>query len=151
MLITSIAVTRSDIGYANLYRETAEKFFEDYQDPIYIEKKSPYPSIWFTGHWGWQYYLEKNGARPLPYIPVEQSGTLLGDLILTSKLASSHKVHPSLAPLLTKKGEVVPEKNELIRTMNDKARAGFYSDSWGPLPFTFSNAPLESFAVYQVE
>ncbi|MDX1386083.1 MAG: glycosyltransferase family 39 protein [bacterium] len=151
MLTLSLLVAQSDFGYANIYRETAEKLFNDVSDPNFIEKKSPYPRIWFTGHWGWQYYLESYGAKPLPYVPLENTGALVGDLILTSKLASSHKIHPTVTPLLKRKGYLFPQKDVLFRTMNDQGRAGFYSDSWGPLPFTVSNAPLERFAVYEIE
>lgn len=151
MLILSVLVAQSDFGYANIYRETAEKLFSDENDPNFIEKQSPYPTVWFTGHWGWQYYLEKHGAKPLPYIPFEKSGALLGDLILTSKLASAHNIHPTFNTLLKRQGFLSPKKNYIIRTMNNVGRAGFYSDSWGPLPFTISDAPLERFAVYEVK
>jgi hypothetical protein len=35
--------------------------------------------------------------------------------------------------------------------MNDETHAGFYSDGWGLLPYSFSTVPLETFKIYQVE
>ena len=37
-----------------------------------------------------------------------------------------------------------------IRLMNRSAHAGFYSSSWGLLPYTFSRAPVEEITVQQV-
>src|SRR5207253_5994518 len=37
-----------------------------------------------------------------------------------------------------------------IRLMNRAAHAGFYSSGWGLLPFSFSRAPMEEIATYQV-
>jgi hypothetical protein len=142
MLGLSLWIAASDFDWANSYRERAN---------LIAEKNEKNRKIWFTGHWGWQYYLEKIGALPLPTDISPKEGPKDDDLFVTDKNATAQPLPNYLFPYL-KLLEFTPfESHWSIRTMSPQARAGFYSNSFGPLPYTISRVPPEYFATYQVE
>jgi len=150
MLLISVLVAHSDFRYANAYRDTVRGIFIDPENPNFLGGVSPKPKVWFTGHWGWQYYLERFGASPLPYIPYDQGSVLPGDFILTPFYASAHPIHPTIKQELTQIDEFTPKSQYLFNTMNGKGRAGFYSNHWGPLPYSITSVPSEFFKIFQV-
>jgi len=110
-----------------------------------LEKKlSGYPNtIWFQGHWGFQYYMEAIGAHPMNF-----SGMVLkaGDVVvvpdnntLTTRLPKQdyRLLHTIQIPV-----------NAPVSTMNNSVGAGFYSSVWGILPFVFHPVPAETYRIY---
>lgn len=105
-------------------------------------------TVWFLGHWGFQYYMQAWGARPadaLRLAPVE------GDL-LAEALNNSHNFQLDVPADAV---EVV-ERLALpvfpwLGTMRIELHAGFYSDQWGALPYGFGNAPPEQYDVVAVK
>jgi hypothetical protein len=100
--------------------------------------------VWFQGHWGFQYYAERLGALALDALEprVER-----GDAIVKPR-------HNSY--LFELEGRFVgqPQRRVLpvprwISTMNPAAGAGFYSATFGLLPFAFAGAQPEVYLVYR--
>jgi tetratricopeptide (TPR) repeat protein len=139
-IFVALLVTWADYGLANSARSAVEKIYASYQ-------KGP-GTLWFQGHWGFQYYMELRGA----------------------KIAGSRKFRPATDDIL-----IVPENNygtfpvppdkivslreaiELpsvcrwLTTMNRFGGAGFYGDVWGILPFVIGATLPERYNILQIE
>jgi hypothetical protein len=131
-LALCLAGAQADIRLANSAKTAAEK--------ISREKRSG--NIWFSGHWGFQYYMEARGAKP---IDIKHQSFQLGDTIVTPMNASNR--------FLTRpRIESADQSFEVpvcgwISTMQADCGAGFYADLWGPLPFVLGPVPAERYQV----
>jgi len=99
--------------------------------------------VWFQGHWGLQYYLQKAGAQPVDF---SRSVLSPGDiLILPSNNSNIIIPEPQDANLV-----MTPEftADSWLSTVNDTTGVGFYGE--GLLPFLFGPVAAEKYAVYQV-
>ncbi len=125
----------------------------------------PRDSSYFFGDWGFKYYLEKAGFRPLDE---ERAGLKKGDFVagfLFSARSSikrgsivervplgflrSRKIEDA-DPILELTSYAVA-KNEIPLSITNKAvHAGFHSSNHGILPFVFSNSPAVIVAVWIV-
>ena len=100
-------------------------------------------TVWFQGHWGFQYYAERLGFRALDF---RHPAVQVGELII--------KPDGITNPIELPQGTVMPtlelsfDGPSALGTMNLPLGAGFYSDVWGPLPFTFGAVPPERYRVY---
>jgi 4-amino-4-deoxy-L-arabinose transferase-like glycosyltransferase len=100
----------------------------------------------FEGHWGFQYYMEEWGAKPLEHDPltltpgqavvVPLGNTCIFDLPY-DRVDTLSVDHP------------VPAKWLSIQSV--RAGAGYYSDISGPAPFVFGPAFPESYWVFRVK
>jgi hypothetical protein len=128
-----VCVAHADIRLANSARTAAER--------IAPEKREKH--TWFSGHWGFQYYMEARGAKP---IDVRRSADIhRGDTIVTPMNASNRIKFGA-------RGAYIDESFEVpvcswLTTMRAECGAGFYSDLWGPLPFVFGPTPPEQYEV----
>ncbi len=103
------------------------------------------PTVWFQGHWGFQYYAEQAGLRPLDF---GSSSIQPGDLII-SPVGNTNvqELNPrAVEPVSAFRWAPLP----WLTTMSGPLGAGFYSDLWGPLPFAFGEVPAEEYRVYRV-
>jgi hypothetical protein len=98
--------------------------------------------LWFQGHWGFQYYLQKEGDSPLdlPHLHLTQ-----GDYIAIP--SANANVYPLTEPVAELKTFMVPIRGSLS-TMNGETGAGFYASAWGPLPFAFGKVPPQMVTVF---
>lgn len=104
----------------------------------------PY-SVWFQGHWGFQYYMENIGARPLDF----HTGVLnTGDIIVIPMNGGNIR-WTSAGPLI-QVATFQLTSHPWIATMQNSAGAGFYSDRWGMLPFVVGSTPNENFRIVLV-
>jgi 4-amino-4-deoxy-L-arabinose transferase-like glycosyltransferase len=131
-LALSLCVAWADITLANSAKIAAER--------IAPEKRSG--RTWFSGHWGFQYYMQARGAKP---IDSKHQDFRLGDTVVTPMNASNRLLpRPRVASR--------DESFELpvcswVTTMQADCGAGFYADIWGPLPFVFGPVPSERYQV----
>lgn len=101
-------------------------------------QKNAGETMWFEGHWGFQYYLEKTGARAVDYERIQITPR---DILLIP---------------LNNIRVVFPDRNQmdLIATLSvpgpfgltvhhGALGAGFHSDYWGPLPLSLGRVPPE--------
>ncbi len=131
-LALSLLVAHADTALANSARTAAER--------IAAEKRDG--RTWFSGHWGFQYYMEARGAKP---IDMTHPDFRVGDTVVTPMNASNRiKIRRTAAS--------IDESFDLpvcswLTTMRVECGAGFYSDLWGPLPFVFGPVPPEHYEV----
>ncbi len=135
-LLIALLVARADYRLADSAR-TAASFM--------TQKLGVAPgAIWFEGHWGFQHYMEKLGAKALDRHDLHLSSN---DLIVVP----THNSY--LFPLPEDQVEPWSEHeftaSKWLSTMS--AGAGYYSDGWGPLPYVFCPAPAEQYVVFRVK
>jgi hypothetical protein len=131
-LVLSLCVAYADIRLANSARTAAAK--------ISPEKRNG--RTWFSGHWGFQYYMEARGAKP---IDVNNQDFRLGDTVVTP-MNGTNRFLTRARISTTDQSFEVPVCSWLT-TMRAECGAGFYSDLWGPLPFVFGPVPAERYQV----
>lgn len=102
----------------------------------------PKGTIWFQGHWGFQYYAQENGWRAFD---TKQPAARSGDLIVLPFNNTNLVAIPpeTVERLFTLELPVLPS----VSTMNQAVGAGFYSDKRGPLPFAFGSVPVEKYYI----
>ena len=102
--------------------------------------------ISIAGHWGFQYYLQSIGARPLDEAHIELAPD---DLLAVQQINTSGlKIAPEL--LVLREAFSLPDFPGLA-TMNFAVGGGFYSHAMGPLPFAFGPVPPEWFFLYDLK
>jgi len=92
-------------------------------------------TLWFQGHWGFQYYMEAVGARPLDRLAPQARP---GDFVVVPSDNPAIWNLPVAAIRLV--GNVDFEFSPGLSTMQAAAGSGFYSSIIGPLPFAFGPA-----------
>jgi 4-amino-4-deoxy-L-arabinose transferase-like glycosyltransferase len=131
----AVWVTRSDFLLTAAVRRCAEQICARYGRET--------GTLWFQGHWGFQYYMQSFGASALD---VKHSPLRPGDdLVVPSNNTNLLPPNPERAELL----EVLTVPGpRWLTTWNTATGAGFYASVWGPLPFAFGRVPPEGASVY---
>lgn len=135
-LLVSVALGDVDARFAGAQKEAAAAAVR--------LPRAPGARLWFTGHWGLQYYLEAAGAtgldrsrggwdqvapHDLVVVPATNANLLMPRRRLVGRTA------------VTSVGCFIPLR--LMRT----GSAGFYSSTFGFLPYALSRAPLDTFSL----
>jgi 4-amino-4-deoxy-L-arabinose transferase-like glycosyltransferase len=132
-------VAHADLVLANAARLGAEQ--------TYARFAQGQGTLWFEGHWGFQYYLEKLGPQARAVVS-EQSKPHQGDFLAVpmnntnADPPESTQIHPWRA--------LVVNGPLWLTTHSKDVGAGFYASVWGPLPFAFGQVPPERVLVYVV-
>jgi hypothetical protein len=131
--LTSL-IAASDWWYADVYRDQARE----------IRAALPRdPTVWFTGHWGWQWYAKQNGMRQANAVGEEQPA--VGDHVVTPR-----NVSPTSAgsgALILERCTPVP-RTSFLHSFAVR-EAGFYSSDLETLPWALSREPIEEFCIYR--
>lgn len=136
--LIAIAVTVADTYLANSGREAARVVAARHPD-------SNENGRWFQGHWGFQYYMQKAGWRPIDFARAE---TKRGDWIVTP----CNNVKILMLP-----PEYVLESEELsfstlswLTTLHPDTGGAFHANQLGPLPFYFGTIPQEIYLIQRL-
>jgi 4-amino-4-deoxy-L-arabinose transferase-like glycosyltransferase len=131
--VLALLVTRADYLFAKAVRQSAQETSAKYGNE----------TLWFQGHWGFQYYMEQLGATPLDFA---RSPLKRGDHFALP-VNNTNLLPPK--PEMAKALEIfsVPGPR-LLATMNQASGAGFYASVWGPLPFAFGRVTPEQVCVF---
>jgi len=132
----ALAVSWSDYQLANSVRATTGEISRKFHQ---LDVR-----VWFEGHWGFQYYMQKHGFTPLD---IKENNVAAGDLVILPLNNTNRYLNPKLFTLVEKLDR---EACSWLATMNKFIRAGFYSDIWGPLPFVWGTVPQETYLIYRV-
>jgi hypothetical protein len=131
--VLSIWVTSADTRLANLAREAAHS--------LQWQTSNEDGMLWYEGHWGFQYYMERLGALP---VDAQNYQIRPGDRVAVPE----NNIHFAGLPqnISFQKEAVLEFPNpSLASTISWQLGAGFYSSYWGPLPFTFGRVPPEQY------
>ncbi len=127
----SLWITAGDATFANSARQAA--------DMIHDQTAGQSGTLWFAGHWGFQYYMQLHGTQPY-----DQKTNLSkpGEILIMPGNNSNLFEVPS--DLITHVIELPMPRG--VTTSNGTSGAGFYSSVWGPLPFAFGPVPPERYS-----
>lgn len=135
--MVSLIVASGDTALASSQRRAAEMSLQ--------KSGTRTGSLWFEGHWGFQYYMERDGAKPLN---MEDPKAGAGDYVVLPHSNVNLKAVPALDIATKQDFELNPEG--WASTIDPWHRAGFYSSYWGPLPYYVGRPPAERYTIVQL-
>ncbi len=98
--------------------------------------------LWFQGHWGFQYYMQKNGASALDLQHLQL--TEGDDIAMPSHNSNVYTLKEPVAELET----ISVPVSGWLSTMNKDTKAGFHASLWGSLPFAFGPIPPQTVTIF---
>jgi hypothetical protein len=131
--VLSIWVTGADARLANLAREAAQS--------IRGRTSNEVGTLWYEGHWGFQYYMAQLGALP---VDAQDFQIRAGDLVAVPENNLRFAGFPPDMPFQKEAVLELPNPTRAA-VLSGQLGAGFYSSYWGPLPFAFGPAPPERY------
>jgi hypothetical protein len=133
--ILSLVISLADYRLADAGRTAAEEIQRKFASRTA-------KTIWFQGHWGFQYYAQANGFRPLD---VKDPQTKVGDILVLPSNNTNLRGLPEnkVDRIATVEVPVTP----FVTTMSRAVGAGFYADLDRPLPFAFGAVPPEEYYI----
>ena len=133
----ALAVTTADYRLANAARRAALEIHDAFRN----EKGT----VWFQGHWGFQYYMERAGDQPSDFTNYRVA---TGDIVLIpANNTNTTPLSPnSAAPVR----EFRYPTGGSVATMNRSAGAGFYWDGRGALPYAIAVGADETYGAFRV-
>jgi hypothetical protein len=137
-LLVGVLIVRADAVFAGLGRRAAAELVA----PAVARGEH----VWILGHWGFQWYAERAGAQAFGSPPPAPPA---GDLVITAAqgLNDLWRFLPPRRRLVTTLADATPGG----RVMSRPACAGFFSNAWGYLPWSFGTAEIDRFEVWRVE
>jgi hypothetical protein len=135
--ILSFWISASDAAWANSQRQAA--------DLLYRQTRGEHGTVYFAGHWGFQYYMQSLG-----FVPADEENSPFqeGDLLIVP-IDSVEIAHPRGFDVVRQPPlELLSGRH--ASTMCSDLGAGFYSSYWGPLPFVFGKIPEESYYIFRL-
>ncbi|UCF36928.1 MAG: glycosyltransferase family 39 protein [Acidobacteriota bacterium] len=140
-VLYALPISWADYRFAETYKVVAARLVDQYESAGH--------RVWYAGEWGFRYYFEKNGARPLPRTSTEAAS---GDILIKPYVAMPWVTlydGEGYSKLLEQQ---VLQESFPLRVLDFSSHAGFYSTGWGLLPFSISTgAPWEWFNVYRIQ
>lgn len=125
----SLVVTYSDYRQANTGREAASHFRKRFSHRN--------ATVWFQSHWGFQWYMQKWGAKPFNKMTAIQPGSFM--------VVPSNNADPT--PIAKESAIPVEEfrlpVTSFVATFAPGTGAGFYSSVRGPVPWVVVRVPPE--------
>lgn len=149
--IYALPISYADYQFAQVYRQTAEEIRREYQQGRAAKADQPYfPAVWFTGEWGFRYYMAKSRAQILPRTA---TGPRPGDLIVKPYIASPWVTLYDSGEYTDLVEQRYAPSHYRLRILDFNSRAGFYSTGWGLLPFSIARRGerWEWFNVFRVK
>ena len=132
----SVLVAAADYSLASSARAAARE--------LAVECPSSTNTLWFQGHGGFQFYLEKSGAFPVDF---SRSVLAPGEIMIVPS-NNSNLVTPDASDVETM-ATLEFETCPWLSTVSATTGAGFYG-AGGFLPFIFGPVPAETYFVCRV-
>jgi 4-amino-4-deoxy-L-arabinose transferase-like glycosyltransferase len=132
----SLRLAEADARLAATNRLAAEQ--------LWVQYHKPGNTVWFEGHWGFQFYLEKQGGKA---IDLNDPKKARGDILIIPANASNLYAPPMDLVQLVAKVDYLPDA--YCSTMNQLAGAGFYASVHGPLPFVMGRLEPDLFYIFE--
>jgi 4-amino-4-deoxy-L-arabinose transferase-like glycosyltransferase len=132
--LVCMMVTWADFSLAETARTAAQEIGRTYG--------SSAKPLWFQGHWGFQYYMEKNGGTAYDR---KKTSIQPGDIMVMPE--NNTNAFPEIMAQGTPLQVLQFTPARFLTTMNFSAGAGYYSSGFGPIPFLVDKAPEERYHV----
>jgi hypothetical protein len=137
----SLALCWADFRFANSMRDGASEI----QD-VARQRLTPSAKLWFQGHWGFQYYMEKAGGLVMDRSRLECNP---GDIVA---IPMTNNYGNCLFPgdLIEHEATIIVPASRWLATMHMLMGAGYYANRIGPLPFAFGPVTIEEYQLFRV-
>jgi hypothetical protein len=110
-----------------------------------LRYQRPGHTLWFEGHWGFQYYMEQRGAQALDsHLALPRPGDTV---VVPSEAANTFDISTNLVRLVD---TMEYQSGRYLATMNQGLSAGFYAATAGPFPFSAGDVEPERYYVFEV-
>jgi len=136
-VLLGVLIVHADAAFADLGRRAATEFIS--------AQTAKGERVWFAGHWGFQWYAERAGAKVLVQ---HGPGPRPGDLIVSSQNALGGIIDLFEPRTLV---SVLADERPGGRIMSRQDGAGFYSNAWGYLPWTWSDSVLDRYTLWRMD
>lgn len=134
----SLWITKADSDWANSARQAAEIIHE--------QSRNESGTTWFEGHWGFQYYMQLWGAKPMDFVKAQ---TKAEDIVVVPEINATSFPMPSLQ-FVAASGLLNLNLQQPVFTMRWRKGAGFYSSFYGFLPFAFAGPSAEQYYILRL-
>ena len=135
-LVLSLWITGGDTALANSARNAAVE--------IHNRAANEGKRVLFTGHWGFQYYMQNLGGVPVD--PLQVEATILDIVVIPHNNSNADIGLHASGPDAT----ITTKMHAYVTTMGGDVGAGFYSSIWGQLPYAFAPVPDETYELVPV-
>ncbi len=137
--ILSVLVAYADYIYADSYRDFAKTYAK--------HVKEDGTKTWFRGHWGFQYYMEREGFTYLGLNDKPQKG----DMIILPFICNHELLPESLKKGLEYKGITRYGMAYPFRIVSLDGSINSFYYRIGTIPYGISSEPFETFEAWQVK
>ena len=137
--VIAMWIAWGDAGWAASAKKAA--------DVIHQRTQGEAGTVWFAGHWGFQYYMQAYGAQPVDISNFSSSFHADDFVVLPKNNTNLFEI----APEFIASREVI--ELPMLRgaaTMCPELGAGFYSSVWGPLPFAIGPVTPEHYTLLRL-
>ena len=131
--LVSFWLAKADADWANSAENAAAVVYQQSQ-------KQP-GTVWFQGHWGFQYYMQLLGFQPVDFLRTDMQR---GDLLVVPENNADAYILPN-SQLVASTNLLQINLPQPVSTMRWRNGAGFYSSFYGPLPFAFGRSDSERY------
>lgn len=135
-LLLGAAILRADQVFAEVARTGVRRLVR----PELLQGRT----LWYDGHWGFHWYAEEAGARPWT---ATLSQPRPGDLILTNAVRSAPADEDAYRALVHL--DRYEDRTPGGRVMSWAAGAGFFSNAWGYLPWSWGDDLIDAIDLWQ--
>ena len=132
--LIAVATTHADFIWAGTARVAAKEITTKY---------NKLGNVWFQGHWGFQFYMEKLGAKPVNFRgdDIQPGDFVIIPLNNTNLEQLNHQFN--LVEVLDFSSD------SFFVTMNLEHNAGFYASVWGAMPYVVEKNSIERYLIYR--
>lgn len=136
--VLAMAVAYADYTQANVFRSAAYQLSKDFGGPNH--------TLWYQGHWGFQYYMDKVGGKHTRTTGIDVSD---GDFFVSPFYNTAmHNLHSGI---VRNTWYLKMPQFGWLTAWNPQVGAGYYADSWGPMPFVITRVPDEQFVIAAIK
>ena len=132
--VLALCVGIADYTWAASARDAAFRFA--------AQARQQRGTVRFQGHWGWQYYMELQGFDS---VEIDKLVYKPGDFVISPENNSNVAPLPEQFVYGVQTTEIATSR--WVATNSRELGAGFYSNSWGPLPFAFGKVAPDRYHV----
>jgi 4-amino-4-deoxy-L-arabinose transferase-like glycosyltransferase len=136
--LVSLLIAAGDYKLANTARRASSYFQQRFHGEL--------GTVWFEGHWGFQYYMQQWKAKALD---ISEHAIASGDVLIVPINNTNISPMPPLRAMAP--AEQVNFLQFFTTTMNREIGAGFYSSIWGPLPWVVTRVPPEPYIIFRIK
>jgi hypothetical protein len=136
--LVSFWLAKADADWANSAEQAAAV--------IHQQTEHQAGTVWFQGHWGFQYYMQLLGFHPVDFLKTDMQR---GDLLVVPENNADAYIMPN-PQLVASTNLLQINLAQPLSTMRWRNGAGFYSSFYGPLPFAFGASDSERYYLFRL-